>query len=154
MNEAAVRSQARASTVVLVALFSMMAGCAIFFALQAYQTSAQLRVAQSELAGAKLVIAPAQQPVDPTRRLPVQAVLTVGNSPDNPVHVLHVVNVGSKALALGITINQQELGGALGPVYDVPAGTSAAYSLPRLAKGDEIQIEGGREYDPLRLKVR
>jgi hypothetical protein len=153
MIEAEARGRDRASIIALTAMFALMVGCAIFFALRAYQVSAELRDTASKLAGAELQMEPLAT-ADPARRLPVQAVLTVGNSPDNPVHVLRLVNVGSKTLALGIMINQQELGGALGPVYDVPAGTSAAYSLPRLAKGDQIEIEGGRDFDPLRYTVR
>jgi hypothetical protein len=153
MTEAEARSRGKASLLVLVVLFSLMFGCAIFFALQAYQVSAELRDTASKLAGAELQIEPAAE-ADPARRLPVQAVLTVGQSPDNPVHVLHLVNVGIRTLTLGIMINQRELGGGLGPIYEVPPGTAAAYSLPRLAKGDQIEIEGGRDFDPLRLKVQ
>jgi hypothetical protein len=142
------------SIIVLGCILSVMVGGGAFFALQAYQASAQLRSTVAALADAQLQLGPAKLPADPARRPPISALLTTGKLAGKAVHVLHVFNLGTKSLGLGIVINHQIMGGAVGPIYVLSPGSASDFPLRRLGKGDLIELEVTGDYDPLTFTVR
>jgi len=154
MNETPAQKQDRTVLIALVCTFALAVFGIIFFALQSQHTEGRLLSTENMLTDARLQVEQPPGPAGTRPPLPLRAVLSAGAPADEPIHILHLINVGRERLTLGILVNQRPLGGAQGPVIGIAAGDVVEIPLRNLASGARIEIEAGDRYGPIELRVR